>query len=401
MITVEEAEELILSNAGDYGAEIVLFEESLGRVLAETIKADRDLPPFNRVSMDGIAIKYADFEQGLTTFTIKATQAAGDTPVNVAQEGECVEIMTGAALPESVDTVIRYEDLEINDGKVTLQVSEIKKGQNIHVRGADRKQGDVVLTPGRVITPAVISMVASVGETELRVMRKPRVVIVSSGDELVDVAAKPTPYQIRRSNSYMVKAVLAQIGIDAGMVHIPDEPEAIKSILQQCLVNFDVLLLSGGISMGKFDYIPQVLKELQVEQIFHKVQQRPGKPFWFGKQAGGSVVFAFPGNPVATFMCTHRYFIPWLNKSLGAQTKPATYAVLNADITFLPPLQYFLQIKLKFAEDGRLLATPVEGNGSGDFANLADTDAFMELPLNKNEFKKSEAYRVWVFNQLQ
>ncbi len=400
MITVEEAEKLILSNAGDYGAEIVLFEESLGRVLAETIRADRDLPPFNRVSMDGIAIKYADFEQGIATFRIKATQAAGDTPINVEQAGECVEIMTGAALPESVDTVIRYEDLEINDGKATLQVSEIKKSQNIHVRGSDRKQDDIVLTPGRIITPAVISMVASVGETELRIKRKPRVVIISSGDELVDVAAKPTPYQIRRSNSYMVKAVLAQTGIDAGMVHISDEPEAIKSILQQCLVNFDVLLLSGGISMGKFDYIPQALKDLQVKQIFHKVQQRPGKPFWFGKHASGPVVFAFPGNPVATFMCTQRYFLPWLNKSLGAETKQTTYAVLNADITFQPPLQYFLQVKLNFAAEGRLLATPIEGNGSGDFANLADTDAFMELPLNKTEFKKGEVYRVWVFNQL-
>ncbi|MGY3212730.1 molybdopterin molybdotransferase MoeA [Mucilaginibacter sp. HD30] len=401
MITVEQAEELILSNAGDYGAEIILFEESLERVLAETIKADRDLPPFDRVSMDGIAMRYADFEKGIRTFVIKATQAAGDTPVNVEQTGECVEIMTGAALPESVDTVIRYEDLEISDGKATLQVKDIKKGQNIHIRGADRRQGDVILTPGRIITPAVISMVASVGETELRVKRKPRVVIISSGDEIVEAEAKPTPYQIRGSNSYMVKAVLAQAGIDTGMVHVPDEPEAIKSILQQCLVNFDVLLLSGGISMGKFDYIPQVLKELQVEQIFHKVQQRPGKPVWFGKHENGPVVFAFPGNPVATFMCTQRYFLPWLSKTLGAEAKMATYAVLNADITFHPPLQYFLQVKLSFTEEGRLLATPIEGNGSGDFANLADTDAFMELPLNKTEFKKGEVYRVWVFNQLQ
>jgi molybdopterin molybdotransferase len=378
-----------------------LFEESLGRVLAETIKADRDLPPFNRVSMDGIAINYADFENGVKIFHIKATQAAGDSPIDIDNVGECIEIMTGAALPESVDTVIRYEDVEIIDGKAALQITEIKKGQNVHMRGADRKQGDVVLTPGRVISPAIISMAASVGETELRVKRKPRVVIVSSGDELVNVAAQPSPYQIRRSNNYMMKAVLAGLGIEAGMVHIPDEPEAIRSTLQQCLVNFDVLLLSGGISMGKFDYIPKVLKELAVEQIFHKVQQRPGKPFWFGKHANGPVVFAFPGNPGATFMCTHRYFIPWLNATLGAKSKSDIYAVLNSDFTFQPQLQYFLQVKLVFAEDGRLLATPVAGNGSGDFANLADTDAFMELPLSKNEFKKGEAYRVWMFNQLQ
>lgn len=390
-----------MNNTGDYGAEIILFEESLGRVLAETIKADRDLPPFNRVSMDGIALNYSDFEQGIKTFDIKATQAAGDNPININATAECIEIMTGAALPESVDTVIRYEDVEIKDGKAVLLIDEIKKGQNIHIKGADRKQGDVLLTPGSVITPAIISMIASVGETELRVKRKPRVVIVSSGDELVDVAAKPSPYQIRRSNSYMVKAVLAGVGIDAGMVHIPDEREEIRSTLQQCLANFDVLLLSGGISMGKFDYIPQVLKELEVKQIFHKVLQRPGKPFWFGKRENGAVVFAFPGNPGATFMCTHRYFIPWLNATLGAASKPAIYAALDSDFTFQPQLQYFLQVKLAFAEDGRLLAAPIAGNGSGDFANLADTDAFMELPLSKNEFKKGDAYRVWMFNQLQ
>jgi len=401
MVTVEQAEELILNNAGDYGAEITLFNDALGRVLAETINADRDLPPFNRVSMDGIAIKYADFEHAQRIFKIIATQAAGDAPKNIAQAGECVEIMTGAALPDSVDTVIRYEDLEINDGKATVQIDEIIKGQNIHRQGVDRRAGDTVLTPCRVITPAVISMVASVGETELRVKRIPRVVIVSSGDELVDVAAKPSPYQIRRSNSYMLKAVLTGLGIDAGMVHIPDEPDAIRSTLQQCLANFDVLLLSGGISMGKFDYIPQVLEQLQVEKIFHKVQQRPGKPFWFGKHNSGPVVFAFPGNPVATFMCTQRYFIPWLNKTLGAEAKQTVYAVLNNDFIFQPSLQYFLQVKLNFSDDGRLLATPVEGNGSGDFANLADTDAFMELPLNKTEFKSGEVYRVWIFNQLQ
>ena len=153
--------------------------------------------------------------------------------------------------------------------------------------------------------------------------------------------------------------------------------------------------------MGKFDYIPQVLEQLQVEKIFHKVQQRPGKPFWFGKHNSGPVVFAFPGNPVATFKCTQRYFIPWLNKTLGAEAKQTVYAVLNNDFIFQPSLQYFLQVKLNFSDDGRLLATPVEGNGSGDFANLADTDAFMELPLNKTEFKSGEVYRVWIFNQLQ
>jgi molybdopterin molybdotransferase len=225
------------------------------------------------------------------------------------------------------------------------------------------------------------------------------VVVISSGDELVDVQATPSPYQIRKSNSYMLQAVLAGQGLKADIRHIPDDPEIIKQQLQICLQNYDVLLLSGGISMGKFDYIPQALKDLQVNQVFHKVQQRPGKPFWFGKHDNGVVVFAFPGNPVATFMCTQRYFIPWLNSSLGLAPKQPVYAILDNDFSFQPQLEYYLQVKLNFNEQGQLLATPVEGNGSGDFANLADTDAFMELPLEKNNFKKGEVYRVWVFNK--
>jgi len=400
MITVEEAEKLIIAEAANHGAEIILFEHALGRVLAENIKADRDLPPFNRVTMDGIAINYACFESGITTFRIKATQAAGDAPVEIDTPGECIEIMTGAVLPVSVDTVIRYEDIEINNGNATLLSNVIKKGQCLHLKGADKKQDEIILTPGRLITPAVISLLASVGEIEVRVKRLPRIVIISSGDELVDVAAKPSPYQIRKSNSYSIQAVLKQHGVEAGLLHIPDDPEITRQKIQQCLQNYDVILLTGGISMGKFDYIPQALKELQVNQIFHKVKQRPGKPFWFGKHDNGTMVFAFPGNPVATFMCLHRYFMPWLHTSLGLAEKPPTYAILNHDFEFSPDLKYFLQVKLNFSKHGQLLATPVEGNGSGDFANLADTDAFMELPLEKSKFTKGEVYKVWLFESL-
>jgi molybdopterin molybdotransferase len=397
MITVEQAEKLILENAGDFGAEIIPFEQSLGRVLAENIKADRDLPPFNRVSMDGIAITYRSIETGIHTFKVKATQAAGDIPIDIESLDECIEVMTGTALSASLDTVIRYEDIEITEGKATLLVNNIKKGRYIHYQGADKKEGEVILTSGRLITPAVISLVASVGETELRVKRLPRVAVLSSGDELVEVGDTPSPYQIRRSNGYMVKGLLKQLGIEAGLLHIPDDPEITYQKIQECLQHYDVILLTGGISMGKFDYVPQALKKSGVEQLLHKIKQRPGKPFWFGKHDDGVVVFAFPGNPAATFMCMHRYFIPWLNASLTVLPKPPVHAVLDQNFTFEPQLQYFLQVKLNFNEQGRLLATPLEGNGSGDFANLADTDAFMELPLEKNEFKKGEVYRIWLF----
>jgi molybdopterin molybdotransferase len=400
MITVEEAEKIIQAEIKDYGVEITPFEHALGRVLAENIKADRDLPPFNRVTMDGVAVNYSAIENGVSSFHIKATQAAGDPPAEIHETDHCIEIMTGAILPPSVDTVIRYEDLEVRAGLASVLVNHntIKKGQNIHYQGRDKKKDDIVAISGQLITPAIISLVASVGETELRVKKVPRVIIISSGDELVEVEQVPLIYQIRRSNNYTIKAVLQQNGIDAAMLHIPDNLDTTKKLIQECLLNYDVILLSGGISMGKFDYILQALEDLQVNQLFHKVQQRPGKPFWFGKHGNGVLVFAFPGNPVATFMCLHRYFLPWLQATLGLQNKPPAYAVLDHDVHFQPDLKYFLQVKLNLNHEGRLLAHPIEGNGSGDFANLADTNAFMELPLGKHNFKKDEVYRVYPFN---
>lgn len=399
MITVEKADKIIQAEQRDYGAEIMPFELTLGRVLAENIKADRDLPPFNRVTMDGIAVNYSAIENGVSSFHIKAVQAAGDQPVEVTETDHCIEIMTGAALPSSLDTIIRYEDIEIRGDLASLVIDQkfIKKGQNIHIKGRDKQKDDIVATLGQLITPAIISLVASVGESELRVKKLPRVVIISSGDELVEVEQTPLIYQIRKSNNYTVKAVLQQHNIEASMMHIPDDPEITKSLIRQCLQNYDVLILTGGISMGKFDYIPKALEELQVEKLFHKVKQRPGKPFWFGKHNNGLVVFAFPGNPVATFMCLHRYFLPWLQSTLELKAKSPAYAILENDVIFQPELKYFLQVELNLNNEGRLIATPVEGNGSGDFANLAGTDAFMELPLEKNKFKKGEVYRIWQF----
>lgn len=400
MVTVEQAEKLILTEAKDFGTEVIPFENALGRTLAEDIKADRDLPPFNRVTMDGIAVKYSAIEQGALSFKIKAMQAAGDNPIDIDEPGECIEIMTGAALPGAVDTVIPYEHIEIKNGTATLTTAGTKKGQNLHLKGADKKQGEIVATKRQLITPAIISIVASVGKTELTVRKLPRVIVISSGDELVNIEEQPSPIQIRKSNSYTIKAVLRQYGLDANLLHIPDNPEITKEKLNYCIANYDVILMTGGISMGKFDYIPKALDEIGVQTIFHKVSQRPGKPFWFGKHDNGVLVFAFPGNPVATFMCVHRFFLPWLNVSQGLKEKPGIYAVLDHNFTFKPDLQYFLQVKLRFSDSGQIIAEAIEGNGSGDFANLADTDAFIELPQGRDEFKQGEVFRIWPFKQL-
>jgi len=400
MITVEAAEKIILAESKDYGTEHVYFEDALGRVLAENIYADRDLPPYNRVTMDGIAINYSAIENGIRCFKIVATQAAGDVPFEINHPGECIEIMTGAALPTTTNTVIRYEDVKIENETATITTNNIIKGQSIHFKGADVKQNEIAITANQLITPAFINTIGSVGKTNLLVKKLPRTVIISSGDELVNVNETPNAFQIRKSNNYTIKAVLQQYKLNADMIHIPDDAAITKQQIEKCLKEYDVIILSGGVSEGKFDYIPKALDECGVKKLFHKVQQRPGKPFWFGKHENGILVFAFPGNPVSSFMCLHRYLLPWFDKSLG-RNKQNLHAVLSEDFTFNPQLQYFLQVKLHVNEKGCLMAKPIAGNGSGDFANLADTDAFMELPLERNEFKKGETFRIWTFGVIE
>jgi len=396
IISVEEAEKIILSQKRDFGAETVSFKNCLGRVLTQDIVADRDLPPFNRVAMDGIAIKYEAIEKGVETFGIKATQAAGETPIEIKTVDECIEIMTGAALHSTADTIIRYEDIEIKNSKAFLQTDDIKKGQNIHWKGSDKKQGEVLVEASSIITPSVINVAVSVGAKDLTVKKLPKVVVISTGDEVIDVDKMPSPYQIRNSNAYSIEAVLKQYSILPALLHLADDEKTIREKIKQCLNDYDVLILSGGVSMGKFDYLPKVLKELSVNKLFYKVQQRPGKPFWFGNY-GSKLIFAFPGNPVSVFLCLHRYFLPWLKNCLSITSKNV-YAVLDENVEFKPSLTYFLQVKLQMNE-GQLLAQPIKGNGSGDFSSLTGADAFMELPFDKASFQKGEVYKLWMINQ--
>jgi molybdopterin molybdotransferase len=400
MISVQQAEEIIQAQIRDYGTEELPFEQALGRVLAENMVCDRDMPAYNRVSMDGIAIQYDAYISSIAAFKIAGTQAAGDNPIEITNADECVEIMTGAALPASTDTIIPYEHITITDGIATITTPPAKKGQSIHYRGIDRREGDIVVHPDTLIDAAVISTAATMGKSILMVKKLPNIIIISTGDELVEVDETPSPYQLRRSNSYTLQAALAPYGIYADTMHLPDEPFTMEDEIANALNEYDVLIFSGGISMGKYDHVPRILQEVCVEQLFHKVQQRPGKPFWFGAHANGALVFAFPGNPVSAFMCLHRYFIPWFKKTMGSGDTQQMMAVLGEDVTFTPSLQYFMQVKIRFSETGQLIATPIQGNGSGDLANLLDTDAFMELPADVNEFKAGDVLRIWPFKNI-
>jgi molybdopterin molybdotransferase len=396
MISVQEAEKIVLSEHRDYGSEKLILTDAMGRILAKNIYADRDFPPFHRVTMDGIAIDYQGFASGIRRFKRVATQAAGVTPFEIKNAGECIEIMTGAVLPTTCDTIVRYEDLSVEGDFFILHIENITQGQNVHLQGRDKHKDDLVIAENQVVTPQLIQMAASVGATHLEVKKIPRVVIISSGDELVDIHETPLPYQIRRSNNYTLKTALFTYGIKADLLHIPDNEEVTKKNIKNCLLIYDVLILSGGISMGKFDYIPQALEAVGVQKLFHKVAQRPGKPFWFGKAINGAIVFALPGNPVSTFMCFQRYVLLWLEQNLGFE-KAKNYAILGKNVTFKPDLHYFAQVKLSQNEQAQVVAMPFEGNGSGDFANLMATDAFIELPAGKTAFLEGEVYRIWRF----
>jgi molybdopterin molybdotransferase len=400
-ITVAEADNILLANTGNFGTEDVSFLDATGHVLVNDILADRDFPPYHRVTMDGIAISYQAYEVGINTFRIIATMAAGDTPPSVLTQDQCIEVMTGCALPPGLDTVVRYEDLTIKDGYAIVNDIQVKPGANIHKKGSDKLINEVVIPAGTVVDATAISIAASVGQTTLCVKKLPTVVVISTGDELVEAHMQPSLYQIRRTNSYAIKATLQQWGIQANLLHINDDADDLETQMQLCISAYDVIILSGGVSMGKFDFVPQALTNVGISRLFHKVQQRPGKPFWFGENVENNVfVFAFPGNPVSAFLCLHRYLLHWLSASLGKCYHTHLYAALSQDVTFSPQLQYFLQVNVQVNESGQLIATPVAGNGSGDFANLVASNAFMELPAHIADFRKGEVYKIIPFKTI-
>ena len=244
----------------------------------------------------------------------------------------------------------------------------------------------------RLISPAEISVLATVGKDEVVVARQPKVMIISTGDELVEVESIPLNHQIRRSNVYALNALLKGWNLEADQVHLRDDKEQLKEKIAGIIENYDVCIFSGAVSKGKFDYLPEVLDSLGVIKKFHRVNQRPGKPFWFGKK-DKKTFFAFPGNPVSTYLNCIKYFYPWYRKSMGLNYTNETMAVLEADFQFNPALTYFLQVEV-LNKEGVLYAKPIAGHGSGDLANLLECNAFLELPADRSSFKKGEAFPV-------
>ncbi len=397
MTDVEKATELVFSRVQSWGEEQVSLPDAVGRVLREPLVADRDFPPYTRVTMDGIAILYEQYKMGRRTFRIQGLQAAGSPRMELTNPEHCLEVMTGAVLPKGTDTVIPYEEVVLNDGEARVLSDDFKQGKNAHLQGLNRKQGDLIVPSGKRITAAELGVAATIGKSRLLVAGLPSVCIITTGDELVEVHEQPLPHQIRKSNAYSIRALLKSEGIQADLRHIQDNRQETIRVLEECLSKYDLLVLSGGVSKGKLDFVPEALEELGVEKLFHRVRQRPGKPFWFGESPKtNTVVFALPGNPVSSFMCTCRYLLPFVQHSLGV-SKPLRYARLAEPFTFKPELTYFLQVRLRYSPEGIVEAIPVPGKGSGDLANLCEADAFLELPASQSHFEAGENFPLWPF----
>lgn len=392
-IDVTAAAALIRENMPAYPAVRTPLAETQGTVLRERVLAERDQPPFDRVTMDGIALRSAALSAGQRRFHVAGVQGAGAAAMVLGRNENCVEIMTGAMLPTDADTVVPVERIVPDGDFVTLEEGySPQPGQFVHRRGTDHEAGATLVEPGCTIGAAEMAALTISGQPELEVARWPDIAIISTGDELVDVGEPLEPFQIRSSNDRAIAAALERHGCFAARRRrLPDSPDELRSSIARLHADNDVLILSGGVSMGKYDYVPQILDELGAELVFHKILQRPGLPMWFGLSATGKPIFALPGNPVSTLVCTSRYVIPALLEAMGLRSTPPLRVALTETIDFPPDLTCFMPVVFEYPETGGILATPKPTNTSGDFVSLVGTDGFVQLDRGQDQFPRGHA----------
>jgi molybdopterin molybdotransferase len=365
MIDYQTAHRIVLAQAHSFGLEALPLEQAYGRVLAEEIRADRDYPPFNRAMVDGFAVRFSDLEAGIRRFEVVATVYAGDSFQGAIRSGECYKIMTGAAVPDDADLVIRREDVE--EMEMTMQiragVGGWKPVQAIARRGEDLRSGEIVIGRPCRSEPAIMGLLASLGRTVVTVQRLPGVALLTTGNEVVAADAPVSSVQIRNSNRWMLEAALKKMGIGiAAHGHVLDDRDLLKKNLEQILA-YDIVILSGGVSAGDADYVPEVLTGLGAQPLFHKIAIRPGKPVWCGRTASGGMIFALPGNP---FSCLVNFVLlirPYIEACWGLPAAEPLGLPLEIPRAKKISLDEFFPVRVH-GSPARL--TPIAINGSGD-----------------------------------
>jgi len=380
LISVAQAEALIAEHMPSFGSERIPLARAAGRILHQVVHAEHDHPPFDRVMMDGIALRWS--ESLPRSLVIAGAQMAGMARQVLHDADTCIEVTTGAMLPVGCDCVVPVEQLRRDGGRyVLIDGYQPGQGQFIHRRGSDCLAGTPLLSPGVRIGAPEAALLAANGVATVDVARIPSVGIVSTGDELVNVDAALGEGQIRRSNDTAIATALHLAGFDrVAMEHIADDAALTQDKLAHLLERHDVLVLSGGVSMGQRDYVPGALDALGVRRVFHRIAQKPGKPMWFGIGPRRQAVFALPGNPLSALVCATRYVRPALQASLGMTALPPEYACLDAAVDTSTMLTSFVPAHVQTDPQGRSVAYPVPSRTSGDFSTLPRTQGVVQLP---------------------
>lgn len=381
LMQVADAQTLVLQHTQRLPAEMATLSPSLlGRVLAEDVASDIDSPPFDKSMVDGFALRSEDAAEGINTFRIIEEVLAGQTPMHAVGLGEAASIMTGAPLPLGADAVVMHEHTLFNQHQVRLQ-HPVKPRQNIMAQASEMMLGETVLAAGTILRPQELGLLATVGRTSVQSYRTPKVAILSTGDEIIDPGQPLSSGQIRNSNASLLIALVARSKAIPNYLGIANDTlESLRPLIATGLQS-DVLVITGGVSAGKVDLVPDVLAEAGVNPIFHKVALKPGKPLYFGTH-GNTLVFGLPGNPVSGMVGFELFVRPALRKLMG-RSEPFVSATMKAQcgsvFSHKSDRPTYFPAQLRTTREG-WIAYPVNWKGSGDLRSICAADGFAVLP---------------------
>jgi len=395
MISIEEALGILLKNIPERKTERILFNQSPGRVLAEDITATLDIPPFNRATMDGFAVRAEDARNAPVELILGGeARAGGGIPENLKPK-EAISIMTGAPVPEGADAVQIVEVCPVSpcESKVTV-LEPVEPGDNIAPKGREALAGDVIIKAGRGVGPAEIALLATFGYAEVPVYARPAVAILATGDELVEFDKTPRPDQIRNSNAYCLSAQLRLLGIEAEYLGIArDEKEDLRKKILAGLER-DVLIITGGVSMGDYDFVRDVFEELGVEILFSKVAIKPGKPTVFARREN-KLIFGLPGNPLSTLVTFECFARPVLGRMCGIKQPelPRMHGVLVEDVRQTPGRTAFLPARAQWTQNGWSVR-PISWKNSADMIGFSGANATLIFPGERDLISRGETVEI-------